>query len=182
MQALNRADFPVIFLITGNNCSGKTTMARRLTRELPFSQSVNLGLVSKLIRFFLPEIPHEAENFDHPIPVDLFPRIVDFMVNSYYDTGVNVIIEGVQIDPQRLLDNDYAIGGAILVAPEPVLLARGEYPETHFKRKIRTLSNVVYLPNRKFAAIDNSGCFDDTFAQVVMHLETLVDSSLERLS
>jgi len=93
----------VIFMVAGNNSSGKTVVTKKLIQILPFYQSVNLGLASKMIRYFRPDIDStELENFDGNEASKIFNDLLDFMVESYAKTGVNVIFDGVQISNKSL--------------------------------------------------------------------------------
>jgi hypothetical protein len=178
---LNSLGVPVVFIVTGNNSSGKTTFTRKLIQEIRFYQSINLGLASKLIRFFKPKLDvDKLENFKDPKIAKVFDDLTDFISAHYYQTGVNTIIEGVQIDTQKFLDNESVIGGVILDVPEHVALSRGRYPETHFKRKLDRLTNIEYIQNEKFARISNER-LGDTFDQVIDHLNKLVDQKIRSL-
>lgn len=93
----------MIFMVAGNNSSGKTVVTKKLIQILPFYQSVNLGLASKMIRYFRPDIDStELENFDGNEASKIFNDLLDFMVESYAKTGVNVIFDGVQISNKSL--------------------------------------------------------------------------------
>lgn len=180
MQELNSRGESVIFMVTGNNSAGKTRITKQLICELPFFQSINLGLASKMIRFFRPDLDaSELENFDHNEASELFKRMTDFMVNSYQSTGVNVIFDGVQIDPEDLFDNDNVLGGVILGVPKDVAIQRGQNPETHFNRAIDHLKHVEYIPNRKFQLVENDGNIEDTMLAVREHLNALLDAKLK---
>lgn len=182
MQELNNRGAPVIFMVTGNNSVGKTRITKQLICELPFYQSINLGLASKMIRFFRPDIDvNELENFDHNVASELFKRMTDFMVNSYQSTGVNVIFDGVQIDPEYLLGNDNVLGGVILSVTNEIAIQRGQNPETHFNRAIDHLKQVEYTPNRKFQIVENGGKIEDTMIAVRKHLNRLLEAKLKRI-
>lgn len=56
IQYLNKKGVPVIFMVTGNNSSGKTRLTNELIKTLDFYQTINLGLASKLVRYFRPDI------------------------------------------------------------------------------------------------------------------------------
>lgn len=177
IKELNKYDVPAIFIITGNNSTGKTTFTKKLIQKIDFYQSVNLGIISKMIRFFDPAItPSELENFNGNKASLVFKKLVDFMVEFYSNTGVNIIIEGVQIDTRQLLKNKKVLGGVILKVTPGLACQRGNDPETHFKRSLKEhqLKKVHYMENERFKLIDNNGDIEKTFGEILLHLDTLL--------
>lgn len=178
MLLLNRRGVPVIFMITGNNSAGKTVVTKKLIQILPFSQSVNMGLASKMIRYFRPDIDNtELENFNGNEASRIFDNLLDFMIESYAKTGVNVIFDGVQINNKSLLSRSVT-GGVFLDVDKDLLLDRGNKPETHFNRVIRKLKKVKYVSSDKFIKIDNNGSMDETLTNVLRALDQLLDKQI----
>lgn len=174
----NASDHAIIFMIGGINSSGKSTIAKNLFSLCDFYQSINLGIISKMIRFFGKDTQvSNIENFAHPETKALFDRIISFFAKHYFDTGVNALFEGVQIDPTYLLSNKTVLGGVILEVPREIAIVRGQCPKTHFKRnlEINDLPEFFYLENRKFKVISNSSDVDYTTFQALAHLESLLD-------
>lgn len=184
IKRLNQAGIPIIFVVTGNNSVGKTTLSKELIKRLYFYQSVNLGLASKLIRFLKPNAKHSSlENFKDSSSKKFFKRFIDFVVNSYNETGVNLIIEGVQVDTGYFFDNNTILGGVILDVSKGNVIQRGTYPNTHFKRKIKTedISHFTYKPNGKFAVVDNNGSLKSTYGATLEHLSQLLNNKLNSI-
>lgn len=176
---LNTRGIAIIFVVTGNNSSGKTVLTRLLIQKLNFYQSVNLGLASKLIRVLRPDLKFsELENFAGS-SVEIFKEIINAIINFYQNTGVNLIIDGVQVDTRGLSNNDSILGGVILNVNESVAIQRGQYPETHFNRKIKKLKNIKYFHGSKFLALSNNYALNETYKAVLKHIGFLLD---ERLS
>lgn len=168
----------MIFMITGNNSAGKTVVTKKLIQILPFSQSVNMGLASKMIRYFRPDIDNtELENFNGNEASRIFDNLLDFMIESYAKTGVNVIFDGVQINNKSLLSRSVT-GGVFLDVDKDLLLDRGNKPETHFNRVIRKLKKVKYVSSDKFIKIDNNGSMDETLTNVLRALDQLLDKQI----
>jgi len=182
INQLNQEGKAVVFIITGNNSAGKTALTLKLLKNLYFYQSINLGLASKIIRFFREDLAvNDLENFNGGKASDIFRRIVDFIAQSYQETGVNIIIDGVQIDTERLLESPNIIGGVILVVDEAIAVKRGENPETHFKRKIseKGLKNIEYFENRKFRKVNNNGNIERTYQETIDYLQKLLTEELQ---
>lgn len=182
IKKLNQKGAPVIFFVTGNNSTGKTALTKEVIKKYDFYQSVNLGIISKLLRFFRPDIPvNQLENFEHNEANIIFNKAIDFMIDSYDSTGVNAIFDGVQTDTQYLASNEKVIGGVILDVEEEIIYVRGEYPNTHFKRSIKEhgIKNVKYHQNKKFKLIQNNGNFQETLLKTEAHLENLLDDKLK---
>lgn len=171
---LNEHKHAAIFMVTGINSAGKTTFTRRLLSELPFYQSANLGVVSKMIRLLRPDIPvTELENFDGNEASRIFRDAQRLMIDSYFDTGVNTLFDGVQIDPVDFAQHPHVLGGVVLNVPERLLLERGNHPDTHFNRGLKRVPTANYQTDLegKFAMIDNTGTKDETFIQILRHLD-----------
>ncbi|MBN1169165.1 hypothetical protein JXA63_04720 [Candidatus Woesebacteria bacterium] len=182
IDSINKGGKAVIFVVTGNNSSGKTTITLRLLKDIKFYQSINLGLASKIIRYFRNDlIVDDLENFDGDSASNLFKNMVDFIINSYQETGVNIVIDGVQIDTDGLHNNKRVIGGVILTVKPEKAMERGDNSKTHFKRKLskKGLKNVNYYPNEKFQLIDNNNSIEDTYCAILNHLDRLLDIELK---
>lgn len=181
IKTINKKGYPVIFIVTGNNSSGKTTVTRLLLQRLPFYQTINLGLVSKIIRFFRKDLHvNELENFESKEANHLFEQIIDFIIDHYFDKGVNIILEGVQINTEKLLPNNRLIGGIILRVDDFNRITRNKTSLTH---KIRSktpnlIENITYIPNRKFEIVDNNGLIDDTYSCVLRTITTQLEEYL----
>ncbi|MFH1561094.1 MAG: AAA family ATPase [Patescibacteria group bacterium] len=178
IQVLNKKKIPVIFLITGNNSTGKTTLAKLLLQKLDFVQTVNLGIVSKLMRFFRPNIQGEVlENFDSPLARKLFVDIVDFIIDHYYEAGVNLLIDGVQIDTNHLKDNSKIVGGVILRVDDEKLIARLKHSKTRFNRRLAPVflsQDFDYQKNKRFRFVDNNGDPETLLETVLVSLDELL--------
>jgi len=182
IDMINKRGKAIIFLVAGNNSSGKTTITLELLRHLNFYQSINLGLASKIIRHFRRDLAiDDLENFDGDEASNLFRNMVDFIVDSYQNTGVNIIIEGVQIDTEALSENSSVTGGIILDIDPQKATERGNKPKTHFKRDLakKGLKKVTYVPNNKFKRVNNNGSIADTYKAVLKHLDKLLDMELK---
>lgn len=178
MRRLNRQGAPVIFMVAGNNSSGKTVVTKKLIQILPFYQSVNLGLASKMIRYFRPDIDStELENFDGNEASKIFNDLLDLMVESYAKTGVNVIFDGVQIS-NKSLSRGVVTGGVFLDVDKKLSLKRGNKPETHFNRAVKKLKTVKYIDSDKFIRIDNNGRMDEALTSVLKALNQLLDRQI----
>ena len=184
ISELNKHGIPAIFIVCGNNSTGKTIITKKLIQNLNFYQSINLGLASKMIRFFRPDFDiSELENFNGNEASNIFKKLVIFIIESYTKSGVNVIIEGVQIDTNELLKNNNVLGGVILKIDSTTAAERGTRPETHFNRIIRKdqLKKIHYYENSKFRIVRNEGTIEETFDQVVTHLNNLLTEKLKEL-
>jgi len=178
IRRLNRRGVPVIFMISGNNSSGKTVVTRTLIQTLPFSQSVNLGLASKMIKYFRPDIDStELENFNGNEASKIFNELLEFMIDSYVTTGVNVIFDGVQVS-SKSLNSRSITGGVFLDVRKEISLKRGDRPETHFNRIIGKLKKVKYVESDKFIRVDNNGRIDDAVTKVLEALDQLLDKQI----
>lgn len=175
INKLNKIGVPIIFLVTGNNSCGKTTFSRSLIRNFNFSQTVNLGIISKLIRFFKPEINcSNLENFSNKEIEILFKNLTDFIINHYSEKGVNLIIEGVQLDTLHLEKNKQVTGGIILDVEKEISISRGQNPDTRFKRSLKKIKNRTYFETEKFKIIDNNKNIHTSFRRVLNHLNCLL--------
>lgn len=186
MAELNRRDFAVIFAVTGGNGTGKTHLAKRLLANLPFHQSFNLGLVTKTIRC-LTDMNDVTmlENFRDVRADALFLRVIQYSCDEYQRNGVNVLIDGVQIDSEVLGDDTAILGGIILNVAKPIRLQRNDRPTTHFKRTLVVQSEADmphYVENEGFRAIDNSGSFDETYRATLEWLDRLLDKKLDEVN
>lgn len=171
----NKEGRAIIFFITGLNSTGKTTISRYLIRNLEFFQTINLGIVSKLIRFFIKEEEHsKLENFSSFRSKKLFSEIIDFIIDHYYNSGVNIIIEGVQIDPGHLEKNKKVTGGIILSVKDDIIYSRNINPTSRFKRVLKKIEKHDYIENNKFIKIENNLNVLRTFKQILLSLDRLI--------
>jgi len=181
INKLNSFGFAVIFMIGGNNSSGKSTVSKELLCNCSFIQSVNLGIISKMIRCFRKDfLVSKIENFNGDAVQDLFDKIIDFFADHYYEAGVNTIFEGVQINSRYLSKNKFVIGGVLLNVSKDTAIHRGSFPNTHFKRKLE-LSDVVKLEfneDLKFKVVDNEKKLLQTMNTVYEHLDYLLTNEL----
>lgn len=181
INVLNKKGYPVIFMITGNNSSGKTKLTNQLIKDLNFYQTINLGLASKLVRYFRPDIDAtHLENFNGNEASRIFKDLIEFIVDSYTKTGVNVIIEGVQIDTEKYSKDSRILGGVILGVDESTAVERGNMPETHFLRKldIKDLKQISYEDNALFQRIDNNNSFEEAYKAVLSHIGKLLNEKI----
>lgn len=182
IRDLNESDTPVIFFIAGNYSTGKTFFAKELIKNLDFYQTINFGTITKIIRFFKPEInmlPSNNKFFFKDEWKNLFNKILENLISSYFENGVNTIFEGVQVDTNFLLDNPKVTGGVILNTELSITYTRGKKPRSHFKRKINDLKNIEYKENDKFKFIDNNGTKENTFQEILYYLENLLEIKLK---
>lgn len=182
MAELNRRDVAVIFAVTGGNGTGKTHLAKQLLTNLPFHQSFNLGQVTKTIRC-LTDMNDVTmlENFRDARADALFLRVIQYSSREYQRNGVNVLIDGVQIDSEALRDDTAILGGIILDVAKPIRLQRNDRPTTHFKRTLAVQSDTdtpEYVENDDFRIIDNNGSFNETYYAALEWLDTLLDRKL----
>lgn len=183
IKRLNQAGIPAIFIITGNNSSGKTVIAKKLIRDVDFHQTINLGLISKTLRFLEPNFKSdELDNFNGAGAQTTFDNIIGNMISSYCKTGVNAIIEGVQINTQEFSLDERILGGIVLSVEYDRAIERGQKPETHFNRAItsESMKKMNYIINKsdKFKIIDNNGSIEDSFNATIEYLEHLLDGML----
>ncbi|GIW59211.1 MAG: hypothetical protein KatS3mg087_0277 [Patescibacteria group bacterium] len=181
IKKLNDLGLPVIFIVTGNNSAGKTTFTKKLLQNFDFYQSINLGIISKMIRFFRPDIDSsELENFDGNEASKIFKDLLDFIIDTYVKTGVNIVVEGVQIDTDELEKNDFILGGVVLEVDTNIAMKRGDKPATHFSRSIQEhhLKQVHYISNAKFKIVNNNGNSEQTFEEIMLHLNNILDMKL----
>ncbi len=182
IKQLNRLGKPAIFVVTGNNSSGKTTITRKLIRDYNFYQSINLGVASKMVRFFRPDINStELENFEGKKSSDIFMGLIEIIINSYTNSGVNIIIDGVQVNTHRLFNNPKVLGGVILEIKPSLAIKRGNKSKTHFNRvlTINKLKHITYEANKKYILINNEAKISNTYRNVVLHLDYLLTKKLE---
>lgn len=181
IQYLNKKGVPVIFMVTGNNSSGKTRLTNELIKTLDFYQTINLGLASKLVRYFRPDIDaSHLENFNGNDATKIFNDLIELIIDSYSNTGVNVIIEGVQIDTAKHSKDPRILGGVILEVDQSKAIQRGINPETHFLRKLKKkdLKRIKYEENTLFRKIDNNNSFADTYKTALDHIGKLLDDKI----
>lgn len=185
MQQLNDLGYAVIYAITGGNGTGKTHLSKQILTRLPFHQSFNLGLVTKTIRCLTDA--HEVtilENFKNQDVDTLFSHIIEYACHEYQHNGVNVLIDGVQIDTLKLRSNRDIIGGVILEVSEATRLQRNDKPTTHFKRKLAIHAETDvrrYIETNKFAIVDNDDDFTHTYVQVLKYLGLLLDKKIREV-
>lgn len=183
IKKLNQAGIPAIFLVTGNNSSGKTIITKNLIRDLNFHQTINLGLISKTIRFLQPNFKSDKfDNFNGVGTHVIFDDIISNMISSYWKTGVNAIIEGVQVNTQKFSLDERILGGIVLSVRLDRTLKRDQKPETHFNRIItgKSMKRINYIINKnnKFKIIDNNGSIENSLNVTIKHLEQLLDEML----
>ncbi len=181
IKQLNLTGKPVIFIVTGNNSAGKTTICRKLIQDFDFYQSINLGVVSKMIRYFRPDINSSSlENFDGNEATSIFKNLVRVIIGAYSGTGVNLIIDGVQIDTKEMLKENRVIGVVVLKISPTLSVYRGNKPDTHFKRQLSRLDlkHIKYWANSKFKIVNNEGRLDNTYHEVIIHLNGLLDDNI----
>ena len=181
INKLNSLGFAVIFMIGGNNSSGKSTVSKQLLCNCSFIQSVNLGVISKMIRCFRKDfLVSSIENFNEATVQSLFDRIIDFFANHYYCAGVNTIFEGVQINSRYLSKNKFVTGGVLLDVSKETAIRRGNFPNTHFKRKLAQsdVVKLVFNEDLKFKVVDNEHDLPHTMSTVYEHLNYLLTNEL----
>lgn len=178
MRELNAHHVAVIFVVTGPNGTGKTVLTKRLLTDLPFHQTFNLGAVAKTIRYiYQDEEVSRLENFTNKKITRLFTPIVQFACREYQKNGVNVIVDGVQIDTGSPKWDEHVIGGVVLSVKDEVKFQRNQHPETHFNRKmdLHITDNCEYTSSDLFEQIDNTGSFDETYRRVLEYLSDSLD-------
>lgn len=186
MEELNSRGYAVIFAITGENGTGKTHFAKKILTRLPFYQSFNLGLITKTIRCLtdMNDITM-LENF-RDLKVDqLFSRIIQYACAEYQKNGVNVLIDGVQIDSVELNNDSNILGGVILEVSHDAKRVRNDKPTTHFKRKleIHAATDVRrYMSNEGFLIVDNNGDFMETYDNILRKLNQLLVAKMKELN
>lgn len=182
MHELNGLGVAVIYAVTGGNGTGKTHLSKQLLTRLPFHQSFNLGTVTKTIRCLSEEKEVTIlENFKNKKIETLFSHIIQYAAQEYQKNGVNILIDGVQIDTPFLQADENILGGTILDVSELIKLQRNDKPSTHFKRTLAIHAETdirQYTENDKYVIIHNDGDFADTYLQVLTHLELLLDKKL----
>ena len=185
INELNNLGIAAMFVVTGANGTGKTHLAKRLLTELPFHQSFNLGLITKTIRFLTDSKDVTVlENFRNERVDVLFTHIIKYSCSEYQRNGVNVLIDGVQIDTVALNDDSNILGGIILDVNDQEKLLRNDKPTTHFKRKlaIHSATDVRrYIENDTFKIIRNDGDFQETYYLALEWIEYLVDKKLSQM-
>ena len=181
MIQLNGQHQAVIFVLTGANGTGKTVMSKRLLTSLPFHQTFNLGAVTKTIRYIYQDAETtRLENFTDEKITKLFTPIVQFACNEYQKNGVNVIVDGIQIDPSSLLWSHNITGGVVLKVNSKIKNRRNHYPVTHFNRAmdLHVSDNYTYRSSDKFVNLDTKGQIDDTFDKILQVLSDQLDKQL----
>lgn len=181
IEDVNALGVPLIFCITGTNSSGKTIITKKLITLLNFYQVFNLGAVSKIIRIIRPTEEHSfLENFSSSSANDFYRDVVEFNINHYADTGVNLLIEGVQIDTKYLSELPNLFGGVILDVTKDIAITRGRNPKTHFKRVIKEneFQQFSYPETEKFKLVDNTKTLDNTLTAIFQHLNDLLDKKI----
>jgi hypothetical protein len=123
------------------------------------------------------------ENFASPIARNTFKEFVDFTIEEYCKNGVNLIIEGVQIDTERLFTNSNVLGGVILQTSKTNQVKWGKNPPTHFKREMSTtqITKVNYEENKKFKKLNNNLDFKLVITNTYEHLNELLDTEMKLL-
>ncbi len=186
MNRLNIVGSPVIFFVTGLNWTWKTVLTKELLRHFNFYQTYNLGLISKTIKYFRPDLNIDSiDNFnDKDTVMSIFTELIELQIISYYQTGVNVIFEGVQIDTQALAQMSKVTWGIILTSNQKIALERWNKPETHFKRELCAedlldiKESMEYQENGKFLVVNNDGVLNETLKLILDHLEKLLIKQL----
>lgn len=185
IKRLNELGIPIIFLVGGTNSTGKTTITRLLIQKCLFYQSVNLGIVSKLLRYLNPEIPFDnLENSRQSGIQDTYSKLITFMIKNYWNSGVNLIIEGVQVDTNVFNRNSMVIGGVLLLTNQTLAVKRGYMPRTHFRRTITYNEDldINYTEYQNFIFVDNNGSLSSTFYHVLIHLNNILGEKISNLN
>lgn len=179
---LNELGYAVAFVVTGHNGSGKTTIAKRLLSDLPFYQTFNLGVVTKTLRYTQQTLTvTPLENFKDPDVNTEFTEIIRFAISEYQINGVNLVVDGVQVDTQALSQDSNIIGGVILEVDSAELYRRNDSPATHFNRRLSIThpsDNLTYTKTNHFKPIANNGSIEETYDRVTKHLSNLLDQAL----
>ena len=70
--------------------------------------------------------------------------------------------------------------GVVLEVDADVAMKRGDKPNTHFNRSIQAhhLKQVSYVSNIKFKTVINNGNSDQTFDEIMLHLNDILDIKL----
>ena len=185
INELNDLGVAAIFSVTGGNGTGKTHMAKYMLTYLLFHQSFNLGLVTKTIRCLTDAGDVTVlENFRNESIDKIFTHIIQYSCSEYQNNGVNVLIDGVQIDTVALREDSSILGGVILDVSVPKRIHRNNKPSTHFKRKLAIHSTTDvrrYFDNDKFKTINNDGDFLETYQAVLEQLDYLLDKKLNEI-
>lgn len=181
MIRLNALGHAVIFCVTGVNGSGKTRFTKELLANLPFYQSINMGLFTKCLRYFRKDLHFNAlENMSASEYDELYSNFIKFVADQYRIVGVNCIIEGVQIDSKNLNSEENILGGVILMTEDATIIDRGDRPNSHFLRSMLMgdIHHREYEENKKFFYIDNNDDFETAFNNCLVGLEHLLDDAL----
>lgn len=164
----------VIWIITGNRFSGKTTMATRLFRDIKlFNQYIGLGAIGKTIEYYSGiKDGYERKSITN---LEVFTKVLNSCIDRAYENGVNTIIEGVQIDTIALSKNNKLLGGVILSIPTSTKLKRGKNMKTRFKvvlkpSDINKREDWFYKENDKFKTINNSVKQDYCYGEILKEL------------
>jgi hypothetical protein len=183
MRLLNAKHKAVIFVVTGPNGAGKTAITKQLLTALPFHQTFNLGAVAKTIRYiYQDEGTTRLENFTNKKITNLFTPIVQFACREYQKNGVNVIIDGVQIDTLSPEWSGLIAGGIILDVDKETRINRNHFPDTHFNRKleISLTDHCEYVDSELFVTINNSGALNETFNAILQSLDNALDKEFAK--
>lgn len=181
MDRLNAQNKAVIFVVTGPNGSGKTVFTKQLLASLPFHQSFNLGAVAKTIRYIYDDEDFtRLENFTNKKTTDFFTPIVQFSCGEYQRNGVNVIVDGVQIDTSSKKWKHLITGGVVLEVDNETRILRNKHPETHFNRKMRfeQADKIRYSSSDTFVFINNNKTKKSTFRKLLTVLSSQLDRQL----
>lgn len=184
MRLLNAQHKAVVFVVTGPNGSGKTAITKQLLTSLPFHQTFNLGAIAKTIRYIYQDAgTTRLENFTNKKITNLFTPIVQFACREYQKNGVNVIIDGVQIDTKSPEWNGLIVGGIVLDVDKETRINRNKFPDTHFNRKleISLTDNCEYADSELFVTINNSGALSKTFNEILRSLESAFNKELSNI-
>lgn len=178
---LNLGGRPAIFCVTGVNGAGKTRFTKALITHLPFYQAINMGLFTKTLQYFSRDLHFDAMgNISTSEKNELYQKFIRFVAQEYTKVGVNSIIEGVQIDPSQLSVDMHILGGVILETDDPVIMDRGDHPDSHFLRIMLPddIHHRRYEINDKFFCVNNNNDFESAFNQCLIGLERLLDNAL----
>ena len=181
IKLLNANNSAVIFIVTGGNGTGKSVITKQLLCDLPFHQSFNLGAVTKTIRFLNEDIiVSKLENFNDKNIDNLFTPIVQYACAEYQKNGVNIIIDGVQIDTKSHNWKNLITGGVILSVENGIKQERSNFSDTHFNRKIdlQITDDYNYVQTPYFININNGLSFVSSYNKVLEVLNTALDRQL----
>lgn len=183
IRLLNKRHQAAIFIVTGPNGTGKTVLTKRLLTILPFHQTFNLGAIAKTIRYVYQDArTTRLENFSSQKITKLFTPIVQFACGEYQKNGVNVLIDGVQIDTASDKWSELITGGIVLQVDQNIKYQRNQKAETHFNRKmeISLSDHYHYQLSDQFAVIDNNDNFTKTFNAALKVLDEQLSRQLRK--